>query len=135
MTLPLRRHIIISGLLSCTWPGPPGFGAHLFLSCVARSFGGRFGKNFPLLTLFTCLGFRDPTFCPLCYSSSKSQDHILMECRLTRSLYDSVFAIFDIHLCYDLGFSSLLLQAQQVSLSKQLRNLWRLTFVTTIWAI
>lgn len=65
----------------------------------------------------------------------ESQEHILSECRFTCSLYDSIFGIFDIQLRYDMGFSSLILQVQQVVQSKQVKNLWRLTFVTTVWTI
>lgn len=58
-----------------------------------------------------------------------------MELRFTHTLFYSIFSIFDIQLCYDYGLASLLLEAQQVVQSKQIRNLWRLTFVTTIWTI
>lgn len=81
------------------------------------------------------IGISGPNICPLCVASLETQEHILYECRFTRSIYDSIFSIFSIHLCYDMGFCSLILQAQQVVQSKQIKNLWRLAFITTIWVI
>lgn len=51
---------------------------------------------------------------PLCMASHETQEHILSECRFARSLFDSHFGIFHIWLRYDIGFSSLVLQAQHV---------------------
>lgn len=67
-------------------------------------------------------GYQGPSICALCCAAPDSQDHILFDCRFIRSIYDSFFALFDVHLCYDWGFYNLLLQAQHV------------TFVTTVWA-
>lgn len=81
------------------------------------------------------IGYSGPSICYLRYSDMESIDHIFFGCRFTQKLLSFIFDIFDIHLCFDLGFSSLLLQAQQVSRSKQIGNLWRHTFVTTFWTI
>lgn len=92
-------------------------------------------RKLPTTNSLQRIGFSGATRCPLCLVASETQDHILSNCRFTHSLYDSMFDIFHIRLSYDMGFSSILLQAQQFAQNKQIKNLWRLPFVTTIWAI
>lgn len=52
----------------------------------------------------------------------------------TCSILNSITHIFDVTLFYDFGFHHVLKQATRCTFSPLMWNLWRLTFVTTIWA-
>lgn len=70
----------------------------------------------PTTDRFQQIGLQGPSICHLCMADSEIQDHILSECRFTRSLLSSIFDIFNVHICYDFGFSSILIQVRTISL-------------------
>ncbi|KAL8497717.1 hypothetical protein ACS0TY_021156 [Phlomoides rotata] len=81
------------------------------------------------------VGFHGPSRCALCFEAPDDFEHIFSRCRFTRSFFSEVLRIFDIYLCFDLGFLDIFLQSTRVSFGKRVLCLWRTTFVSMIWMI
>ncbi|KAL8507333.1 hypothetical protein ACS0TY_018033 [Phlomoides rotata] len=80
-------------------------------------------------------GVQGLTICFLCHSDSESLDHIFADCSFSRNLFGKVTSFFDLHMYYDIGFFDVFLLATAIHFGKQLSCLWRVAFITTLWAI
>ncbi|KAL8492511.1 hypothetical protein ACS0TY_023916 [Phlomoides rotata] len=79
-------------------------------------------------------GVHGPTVCFLCHNNSESLDHNFAHCSFFRNLLCKFTALFDITLYYDIGFLDVFLQATTFQFGKQISDLWRIAFITSLWS-
>lgn len=80
-------------------------------------------------------GFIGPSVCIFCFADLDCHHHFLVSCSFAIMIWQPIFDLFQVPFRCCSSFGEFLLYAMSFTFSPQVLSIWKLTFITTCWAL